>query len=487
MNTIKPSPDDELHFESDQQIKECFEQHEVILMSCSLSKYNKRQRCQERAMLITSKAIYNVNRFEFLAHMISFFKSSYAIRRRINIEKVAAITVSELSDEFVIHVKDEYDYRYSSPQRDKILEVFLKSYEMNVEKPLNFFYTEKLNLHEFVTTEDDMRSGIIRMPTENPIYRDLDPSNKRIESKAVTKAAFIKDFLGTKLTLEDFEFRKVMAGGSWKTMLVEKKETKQIYAIKTIDKDEQNHLNCEKYILEKSQSPFIIKLEFAFKTPEKFVLGMRFMRGGELFQYLRRSKRFNEERAKFYAAEVILGLEHLHHMGMIYRNLKPEKILMDEEGHICLRDFGMSKKLELGQRTRSVVGTPEYLSPEVVKEEEYGHSVDWWALGILVYEMLIGIPPFYNRSQDTRKMLDAIRDKDARFPTKVSVGEDAKDFILQLLCKDPKERLGSEGGADEVKKHKWLVDINWDLLVEKKVDPPFKPELIDENEFDDIV
>mmetsp|Transcript_1390 Transcript_1390/g.1262 ORF Transcript_1390/g.1262 Transcript_1390/m.1262 type:complete len:133 (+) Transcript_1390:924-1322(+) len=131
---------------------------------------------------------------------------------------------------------------------------------------------------------------------------------------------------------------------------------------------------------------------------------MKFMRGGELFQHLRNSKRFEEKRAKFYAAQIVLALDYLHELGVVYRDLKPENILMDGDGHICLTDFGMAKVLKKNEKTNSFVGTPEYLAPEIIDGKGHSFEVDWWALGIFTYEMLIGLPPFYNREQNTQKM-----------------------------------------------------------------------------------
>jgi serum/glucocorticoid-regulated kinase 2 len=372
---------------------------------------------------------------------------------------------------------------------------------MNVKKkPLTFFFKDNLNLHEFTTTEDDRKAGRFRIPTEGPALMDEETFAKRVEAnikkkerlKAATETVYMKDCTGIKVTLDDFEILKVLGRGAFgKVMLVEKKDSKLVYAIKSmhkediIDKDHIEHTRCERYVLEKSQSPFLVSLEFAFQTPEKLFFVMKFMRGGELFIHLKRNKRFDEERTKFYAAEIILGLEYLHNMGVIYRDLKPENILMDEEGHICLTDFGMSKRLKSGQLTHSFVGTPDYLSPEMVRGEGHGYAADWWALGILVFEMLVGLPPFYNKDHNTQKMFNAIREKNPNFTAKVNVPEDAKDFIKQLLQKNPKERLGNKG-ADEVKKHKWFANIDWDLLAEKKVTPPFKPTLTGEYDVDNF-
>jgi len=264
--------------------------------------------------------------------------------------------------------------------------------------------------------------------------------------------------------------------------LVEKKDNKQIYALKSmrkediIEKDQLEHTKTERYVLEKSNSPFLVSLEYAFQNPEKIFFVMKFMRGGELFQHLRQSKRFDEARARFYAAQIILAIEHLHRMDVIYRDLKPENILMDEDGNVCLTDFGMAKVVRDGQLTTSFVGTPEYLAPEIIENKGHSKPVDWWSLGILIYEMIIGLPPFYNREQNQALMFKWIREKEVTFNAKIAISEDAKDIILQLLSKSPEKRLGTRG-PDDVRNHKWFKDVNWKALSEKKVTPPFKPKL----------
>jgi len=274
-------------------------------------------------------------------------------------------------------------------------------------------------------------------------------------------------------------------------MLVEKKDTKQLFALKSmhkediIDKDQIEHTKTERYVLEKSRCPFVVGLEFAFQTPDKVFFGMNFMRGGELFQHLKVCKRFDEERAKFYVAEIILALDHLHCLNVIYRDLKPENILLDDEGHICLTDFGMSKIVKQGDLTYSFVGTPEYLAPEIIKEEGHTMPADWWALGIFTFEMLLGLPPFYNREQNTQKMFTAIKEKEVTFPSKVTLTDAAKDFILQLLKKNPSERLGTNG-VEEIKNHRWFSDLDWELLAQKKVPAPFKPKISGDYDVDNF-
>jgi len=484
---------DEQNLGSDSMIQKVLAPEETILLSCVLYKYNKRFKRQERTLLITTKAIYNINRQEFLINFISVFHGEFAIRRKMDITRLAGITVSEMSSEFVLHIRGEYDYRYgSADKRDHILLALSHSYYLNVKnKPLAFYFKDDVNLIDYTTTEDDKKKGVLRMPKDEAKLLDEESLRRRLEDnrrkkealKSNTETVFTKNGGGSKFTLDDFEILKVLGRGAFgKVMLVEKKDNKQLYALKAmhkehiIDKDQIEHTKTERYVLEKSRCPFVVSLEFAFQTQDKIFFGMNFLRGGELFQQLKETRRFEEERAKFYAVEIALALEHLHSLDVIYRDLKPENILLDDEGHICLTDFGMSKLIKKGELTYSFVGTPEYLAPEIIKEEGHSTPADWWSLGVFTFEMLIGLPPFYNREQNTHKMFSAIQNKEVVFPSKVALTDDAKDFILQLLKKDPKERLGSKG-FHEIKNHRWFSNIDWDLINEKKVTPPFKPKI----------
>ena len=176
-----------------------------------------------------------------------------------------------------------------------------------------------------------------------------------------------------KVGVDDFNILKVIGRGAFgKVMLVEKKDTRKIYAMKSLkknmilEKEQITNTKTEKYILEKIKHPFLTPLEFAFQSPGKFFFIMPFYRGGELFQHLILQKRFTPKRTQFYAAQIVLGLEYLHQNDIIYRDLKPENILLDDDGYICLADFGMSKILNKQGVTDSLVGTPEYMAPEVL-------------------------------------------------------------------------------------------------------------------------
>ena len=175
---------------------------------------------------------------------------------------------------------------------------------------------------------------------------------------------------------------------------------------------------------------------------------------------------------RFYASNILLGLECLHEKNIAYRDLKPENVLIDSDGYVRITDFGLSKEIE--SDTHTFCGTPEYLAPEVLKGQGHGLAVDWWSLGTLIYEMLTGLPPFY--SQNVNIMYQKILTGELRFPSYISL--EAKSLLEGLLTRDPEKRLGSgSGGSESVKNHPFFKDINWDKLMKKEIDAPFKPKV----------
>jgi len=261
-------------------------------------------------------------------------------------------------------------------------------------------------------------------------------------------------------------------------MQVRKKDDGKIYAMKVLRKDtiiarkQVTHTKSEKNILMRIQHPFIVNLNYAFQTKDKLYMILDYINGGELFFHLKKEGRFAENRVKLYAAEIASALDHLHKLDIVYRDLKPENILLDAEGHICITDFGLSKQIESPEGTHTFCGTPEYLAPEVLKGQGHGTAVDWWSLGTLLFEMLTGLPPFY--AQNVNVMYTKILSGELRFPAYIS--DSAKSLLEGLLTRDPEKRLGSNGGH-EVKVHPWFADIDWEKLVRKEIEPPFKPKV----------
>ncbi|KAG1446161.1 hypothetical protein G6F56_009663 [Rhizopus delemar] len=293
------------------------------------------------------------------------------------------------------------------------------------------------------------------------------------------------------ITFDAFELLRVIGRGSFgKVYVVRKKDTNRIYAMKVlrksriISRSEVTHTMAEKTVLAKIRNPFIVPLKFAFQSPDKLYLVLAFINGGELFHHLQLEGKFSEERSRFYTAELLSALECLHDFNVVYRDLKPENILIDYNGHIALCDFGLCKlNMSENERTNTFCGTPEYLAPELLLGQGYTKTVDWWTLGVLLYEMMTGLPPFYD--ENTNEMYRKILQDELRFPDDVSA--DARGLLRGLLTRDPKERLGNNG-SEEIKNHPFFASIDWRKLNQKKLQPPYKPSVesaYDTQNFDD--
>lgn len=296
--------------------------------------------------------------------------------------------------------------------------------------------------------------------------------------------------------LDKFAHGDILGTGTFgRVTLVQYKKNLKFYALKTLKKmdvirlKQVEHVNSEKNILLKVDHPYIVKLYCTFQDFKHLYMIFEYVRGGELFTHLRRAGNFPNEWAKFYAAEIVLVLEYLHSLRIIYRDLKPENILLDHQGHIKITDFGFAKEVE--DRTWTLCGTPEYLAPEIIQSKGHGKAVDWWALGILIFEMLAGYPPFYD--DNPFGIYEKILAGRIQFPPFFESA--AKDLLRRLLVADRSRRLGNlKGGADDVKNHKWFYGIDWIALSERKpiggdgsdqwmsLIPPLCPQFEDEND-----
>ncbi|KAL3989977.1 cAMP-dependent protein kinase catalytic subunit PRKX [Acanthocheilonema viteae] len=244
-----------------------------------------------------------------------------------------------------------------------------------------------------------------------------------------------------------------------------------------------NHVFSEKKILASLTHPFIVKMYSSKCDGQNLYILFEYIPGGELFFYLRNVQRFPDTTARFYACEVILALEFLHSKNIAYRDLKPENLMLTKIGHLKLTDFGFAKVID--NKTNTLCGTPEYLAPEVTDGKGYDKAVDWWSLGILIYEMLAGLPPF--QGDTLTDIYEEIMTDRVDFPR--SMDFFTKDLIKKLLQSDPAKRLGNlEGGAEDIKIHKWFNDIIWDDVINMKITPPIIPKLQstgDTSNFDD--
>ncbi|KAF1999021.1 Pkinase-domain-containing protein [Amniculicola lignicola CBS 123094] len=289
------------------------------------------------------------------------------------------------------------------------------------------------------------------------------------------------------LRKQDFELIKTLGTGTfarvWLVRLLDDRKGAQdsVFALKILRKvdvirlKQVEHVRNERNVLAAvAGHPFITTMVASFQDHDSLYMLLDYCPGGEVFSYLRRARRFNEPTSQFYAAEIVLILEYLHEKeGVAYRDLKPENILIDAEGHLKLVDFGFAKKVE-NRETYTLCGTPEYLAPEVIRNTGHGTAVDWWAFGILVYEFLVGQPPFWD--QNPMKIYEQIVEGRLRFPSAMS--SSARDLISGLCTVDTSKRLGNiQGGAQAVKSHPWFANIDWDQLYQRKVQGPIVPHL----------
>ena len=289
---------------------------------------------------------------------------------------------------------------------------------------------------------------------------------------------------GRQVMLNDFNFLAVLGKGNFgKVMLAEEKRTGRLFAIKVLKKefiienDEIDSTRSEKRVFltaAREQHPFLLGLHSCFQTETRVYFVMEYVSGGDLMLHIQREQ-FNLRRAKFYAAEVLLALEYFHKHGIIYRDLKLDNILLTLEGHIKIADYGLCKEgMWYGNTTSTFCGTPEFMAPEILLEQRYGRAVDWWAFGILLYEMLLGQAPF--RGDDEDEIFDAILEDEPLYP--IQMPRESVSILQRLLTRDPARRLGAgPADAQEVKAHPFFSDINWDELLALRVQPPFCPTL----------
>ncbi|XP_078697082.1 protein kinase C iota type-like isoform X16 [Branchiostoma floridae x Branchiostoma belcheri] len=327
-------------------------------------------------------------------------------------------------------------------------------------------------------------------PASRRRHRDL--SNFNDYSEAVGREA-TSGGSDQHIGLDEFDLLRVIGRGSYaKVLMVKLRKTQRIYAMKVVKKELVNDdedidwVQTEKHVFETaSNHPFLVGLHSCFQTESRLFFVIEFVNGGDLMFHMQRQRKLPEDHARFYAAEISCALNFLHERGIVYRDLKLDNVLLDSDGHVKLTDYGMCKEgLHPGDTTSTFCGTPNYIAPEILRGEDYGSSVDWWALGVLLFEMLAGRSPFdivgntENPDQHTEDYLfQVILEKTIRIPRSLSVR--AASALKGFLNKNPAERLGCAPvtGFSDIQHHTFFKPIDWDALEARQVSPPFKPSI----------
>ncbi|KAK6205504.1 elongation factor 2 [Scheffersomyces amazonensis] len=290
--------------------------------------------------------------------------------------------------------------------------------------------------------------------------------------------------------LDDFQFLAVLGKGNFgKVMLAQSRDTYALCAIKVLKKeqiiqdDAASDVKSEKRVfltVNKERHPFLLNLHCCFQSENRIYFVMEYISGGDLMFHVQNGK-LHPKRAKFYACEILLGLEYFHQNGIVYRDLKLENILLTSQGHIKIGDYGLCKEnMWYGNTTGSFCGTPEFMAPEIVSAKPYDRSVDWWAFGVLFFQMLLRTSPF--KGEDEEEIFNAILNDDVKYP--IYLPRQTVLVLQGLLTKDPTKRLGgSERDAQEIKEHEYFSDVNFDDVLHMRIPVPFVPELNSEHDY----
>ncbi|EEH54722.1 uncharacterized protein MICPUCDRAFT_44677 [Micromonas pusilla CCMP1545] len=289
-----------------------------------------------------------------------------------------------------------------------------------------------------------------------------------------------------------FDVGRVLGTGSFgRVSFAKHKPTGALVAIKVLSKSEVirtrqvEHVRAEAKILRDASHPFIVNFLGSSQDEASLHFVLEYVVGGEFFTHLRCAGRFSDDASRFYASEIVLALEYLHGRGVAYRDLKPENLLVDAHGHLKITDFGFAKEIGDDGRTYTLCGTPDYLAPEIIKNKGHGFAVDWWALGVIVFEMLAGYPPFYG--EDPMETYRKILEQPAEFPAHFT--KHARDIIRKMLQKDVSKRIGNlKNGVRDITSHAWFASVDWRATLKKKTTPPMRPRVRsadDTSNFDD--
>lgn len=340
--------------------------------------------------------------------------------------------------------------------------------------------SQELCDHQFVHPADDSQTSSQSMEVDREtIDEEQEPMSPPSPRRLLEDETVHLTRTGVKLS--DFEVRGTLGTGTFgKVFLVRhsnsRSGTQNFYAMKVLRKTDivrlrqVEHVNAERYILSRVHHPFVVDLFATFQDSLNVYMLMSYVPGGELFTHLRRAQRFTPDVTRFYLSTIILALKYLHSFNIVYRDLKPENLLLDSKGYLRLTDFGFAKIVD--DRTWTLCGTPEYLAPEIIQSDGHGKAADWWACGVLCYEMLVGYPPFFDETP--YGIYEKILNGHVHWPK--SMDRLSKDLIKSFLNPDRTKRLGNMiGGPQDILDHPWFRGVDWGALERREIHAPIIP------------
>jgi len=472
---------------------------EIIYYSNKIQKFTAFSLKQDRALLLTNVSLYSFH--------------NKKLKRQIKYEDIIGITFSIVSNEIVIHAKQTYDLHISSNEKTLIIYIIAKCHENLLKKSLILCQVKEKSLKQYVTTKREKKkdSNISRLDEKNRIDTltfiiDNDPveTNKRSYTELPgsktpnifnayenpnsinSKTIFSNDNKIKEILFEDFIIVKIIGRGiSGKILLVKNTFNKECYALKYIEK---KYFDIETSKLEKIKSftknlifPFLVNINFCLETDDRIYFVFSYIQGENLFYNIYKNKNLDEEKIKFYSSIIGLTFDYLYKNEIEYNSFSSKNILIDKDGYLKLKPFHIGtifpiKKDDKNKYTKIIEKYKnEYSPPEIFLENDNcrGKSAYWWNLGVLIFEMIYSITPFFTDIDVELKNI--ITNNELKFPKNPNISENLKDLINKLLNKKGEERLGYQNGFEDIKKHEFFKDYNFDQLLGKEIEPPYKP------------
>ena len=485
------TPYDILNWSKDKDILNII-QNETLYYSNKIQKINHYNISQERFLVLTNEALYNILKKK--------------LKRKMKYSEIRGITFSKLSQEFVVHgIDGEYDYHFQSPEKNILICLIAKFYEDQTNSSLKLCEVPEKSLKNYVTGKKEKKKdgNFTKMDetyginTKSFIKENIraDKKLRQISKEALSDSdeenpkkdkiiiIFNKIKGITNVILEDFQIMKILGRGSFgKVYLVQYRPFSTItyYAMKSIKKEylaDINEINknfVENPIIQYLDYKFLIGINLCFTTEERIYFIMNYIHGEDLLASIRfNNKIFHEEQIKFYASIIGLSINYLHNNGIILKDLRLDNIIIDKDGYLKITNFKICQLFKMKNEFILMKETSEFLAPEIITSNECKKESDWWSYGVILYQLFFGIPPFF--SNDDNKIKEQIVKNELRFPKNSNISNNAKDLLKLLLNKNVEERLGSNNGFEEIRQHIFFENVNFDDIINKKIEPDYKP------------